>query len=204
MACTSADGDRRYTEHNSNLSSMGGAAPSSSTRSVVSSLRVFTKNACISSSKRLAVVLSELQSVSWHIVLFSETRASSGSVILDGGHKLFTFLGDHRYAGVGILVHADLVADVCRVHRVSGRVLAVDLRRGGHVFRIVSLYCPHGGYEIADLEEVYHQLYVLLLEAQRRNLRIIVGGDFNTVVGVGDRGILLNDFLHTFWLGDRQ
>ena len=200
MICTSADGDRRYRVHNNISSSAGGVASSSPARSVVSSLRVFTKNACISSSKRLAVVLSELQSVSWHIVLFSETRAASRSVVLDGGHKLFAFLGDHRYAGVDILVHADLVGDVYRVHRVSGRVLAIDLRRGGCVFRIVSVYCPHGGYEITDLEEMYHQLHVLFLEAQRRNFRIIIGGDFNIVVGVGDRGTLFNDFLHTFGL----
>ena len=41
----------------------------------------------------------------WDIVLFSETRAPSSEVTLEGGRKLFLDLGDYVAAGAGILVH---------------------------------------------------------------------------------------------------
>ena len=53
------------------------------------------------------------------MVLFSETRAASGTVVLDGGHELYAFLDEYRFAGVGILIHSRLAQQICRVHHVS-------------------------------------------------------------------------------------
>ena len=46
----------------------------------------------------------------------------------------------------------------------------------------------HAGYPKVDLDFFYDQLRVCLEEAWRMGHTIIVGGDFNTQVGVGIRG----------------
>ena len=85
---------------------------------------VLTKNARINSNERLVQALAELENVEWDIVLFSETRAMTGRIILDGGHALFTSITDNAFAGVGILLHAKHVNKSDCIHNVSGRVLA--------------------------------------------------------------------------------
>ena len=45
---------------------------------------VITKNARIHTAEKLLQVLAELQNVRWDVILFSETRASSGTKVLEG------------------------------------------------------------------------------------------------------------------------
>ena len=67
--------------------------------------------------------MAELEKHPWDIVLFSETRAPSGKVILDGGHVLYSNIGtDNAYAGVAILLHAKHCKKNTCVHMISGRV----------------------------------------------------------------------------------
>ena len=67
---------------------------------------MFAKNARLNSPQRINFLLAELSDVSWDIILFSETRAASATVILDGGHKLYTVHGNvsEQASGIGILV----------------------------------------------------------------------------------------------------
>ena len=65
----------------------------------------YAKNARLHGVDRLSTMLGELEQINWDIVLFSETRAESQNAILDGGHLLFTALGENSAAGVGILLH---------------------------------------------------------------------------------------------------
>ena len=67
---------------------------------------IFAKNARVLSVPKLTQLLAELSTISWDVILFSETRRPSGKHISDGGHVLFTHLEDNMYAGVGILLHA--------------------------------------------------------------------------------------------------
>ena len=60
-----------------------------------SELIIFAKNARIHTSEKIIQVLAELENVVWDVVLFSETRASQGKVMLDGGHALFTNISDN-------------------------------------------------------------------------------------------------------------
>ena len=91
-------------------------------------LVVLAKNARIHSNDKLVLVLAELEKHPWDIVLFSETRASSGKVVLHGGHVLYSNIGiNNAYAGVAILLHAKHVRKSTCVHMISGRVIAVDV-----------------------------------------------------------------------------
>ena len=72
---------------------------------------MFAKNARINSPQRIDILLAELSDVSWDIILFSETRMASATVILDGGHKLYRIHGNlsEQASGVSILVEKQLV-----------------------------------------------------------------------------------------------
>ena len=111
---------------------------------------MFAKNAQINSLQRIDILLAELSDVSLDIILFSETRAASATVILDGGHKLYSVHGNdfEKVSSVGILVEKQLVHSVIDVHRCSDRVMAVDMRSRHHCIRIISIYAPLYGYGI--------------------------------------------------------
>ena len=161
---------------------------------------VLAKNARINTNHKIVQVLAELENVEWDVVLFSETRAAKGNVILDGGHALYTNIGDNAFAGVGILLHAKHVNKSNRIYNVSGRVLALDFVVNGKRVRSIAVYVPHCGYSAQALEETYEQLRCSVSEAQKSKRRIIIGGDFNTCLKFGTRGILLEQFSKEFGL----
>ena len=101
------------------------------------------------------------------VVFFSETRAKTSIVILDGGHALYTNRIGNRYVGVGILLHAKHVKQSNRIHYISGRVLALDFVVEGKRVRSIVVYLPHCGYSAQDLKETYEQLRCIVSEAHR-------------------------------------
>ena len=76
----------------------------------------------------------------------------------------------------------------------------VDLLLGRQKFRVIAIYAPHAGYDDETLSKFYEELYVVLTEASQKGFRLIIGGDFNTVVGNGRRGEHLADLLCAFGL----
>ena len=85
------------------------------------------KNARLNGPHKLAELLVELATLDWDIILFSETRAESKTVEIEGGHCLYLHRGEYVASGVGVLIHARLVDSIRSTHFVSDRVLRVDL-----------------------------------------------------------------------------
>ena len=112
---------------------------------------VITKNARIGSIEKIVQVFAELATIPWDIVLFSETRASSGTKVLDGGHILYSTIDESNpYVGVAILLHAKHFNKNIRVYRTSGRVISIDFKMHGRIFCAISTYVPHCGYFYAN------------------------------------------------------
>ena len=86
-------------------------------------------------------VLAELEDHPWDIILFSETRAISGTQVLVGGHVLYSNIDvNNKYAGVAILLHAKHVKKNIRVHRISGRVIGIDYKMHGRNYCAIATY----------------------------------------------------------------
>ena len=85
---------------------------------------MLAKNARINTDDKIVQVLAELECHPWDVIFFSETRAATNKLILDGGHALYKNLTDNDYAGVGILLHTKHVKQNNSIHNVSGRVIA--------------------------------------------------------------------------------
>ena len=80
--------------------------------------------------------------------LFSQTRASIASVIIDGSHKIYTVHGNdvEVASGVGILVHVKCARAVIAIYRCSDRVMTIDLKFGHQTIRTIFVCMPHSGY----------------------------------------------------------
>ena len=116
---------------------------------------VLAKNARINTSKKIIEVLAELEGHPWDTILFSETRAVTNKIILDGGHVLYTNFTDNDSVGVGILLYAKHVKGNNSIHNVSGRVIALDFMLHGKRLRCISIYVPHSRYSAHDLAITY-------------------------------------------------
>ena len=116
---------------------------------------------------RIANVLTELDGIALDAVLFSETRAASQSIQLDGGHMLYTMKGESVASGVGILLHSRHVRRANKFLGISGRVAALDVKVRGKSIRLVATYMPHAGYPQVDFDVAWEQVQQFVEEAAR-------------------------------------
>ena len=124
----------------------------------------------------------------------------TGTYTLDDGAVLYTTRSELVDEGVAILTHTYLVPYVARFRRFGGRLIFVDLKLPHYTVRNVGIYRPPAGYSLDELKCLYDMLTVVLNEARQANFRIIWGGNFNTVLDVGERGALLDDLVNDLGL----
>ena len=81
---------------------------------------MYAKNGRIHTDERRIAILSELSLIQWHFICFSETRCLTQDVMLQGGHRLITFLESPATSGVGILTHSDYTPYIITKTRPNG------------------------------------------------------------------------------------
>ena len=69
---------------------------------------------------------------------------------------------------------------------LSERVLYVDVQIGKNKIRIIAAYAPHAGCSEPDFTNFSEQLHSALHGAYRDGRRVILGGDFNLQIDVGN------------------
>eukprot|EP00973_Karenia_brevis_P034883 4814367-Karenia_brevis.AAC.2 len=129
---------------------------------------------------RISNLLADLQSLHWDLVMVSEARASSQDVFLSGGHRLIMELGEYQASGVALLIHHRHVNRIQHIKRISDRVLAVDFKFDATRVRCIVVYIPHANLPVALYKDTYEKIHGLMNEAQELDMKIILGGDFNT------------------------
>ena len=137
----------------------------------------------------------EIAEINWDFICFSETRAADNDVLLTGGHRLLSSLHQQQFSGVALLIHARWADNIIGYNRFSSRVMYVDLQIERQLYRIISTYFPHAGYGYEDFTSILRDLRTVILEARCRKARVIIGGDFNTEHGRGQRGAELLNFV---------
>jgi exonuclease III len=129
--------------------------------------------------------VSEIQ---WDVVCLSETWANDGNYTLEGGHRLFCCRDEFRWSGVAILVNARWAPCIIDFCKISDRVAYVDLVLSGTKYRIIAVYVPHAGYHVDYFTVCFDHLRKTLLDGQRKGMKCMLGGDFNTEQNRGWRG----------------
>ena len=124
----------------------------------------------------------------WDIILFSETNTSPLDAILDGGHRLICYRDEYYAFGVGILIHQRWLDSIRYIHRISDRVLAIDIQMQMKIIRFISIYLPHAGFAHSNLLNQYDAIFKLVQSAKVKSMGIVLGGDFNTQYLSGPRG----------------
>ena len=104
------------------------------------SLPIISKNARINSNERIISLLAELSFQRWSFVCFSETRTEKMDCILTGGHRLICEYGGGVASGVAVLVHRQWVRFIRKKILVNDRLMAIDLKIGEKLERVVSVY----------------------------------------------------------------
>ena len=135
----------------------------------------------------LSILLAEIAEISWDIICFSETRAADADMLLMSGHRLLNSRGHQLYAGVSILVHSRWAEHILEFEQVSGRMVYADISIGGKIYRTISTYFPHAGYPWSEFKDCLHQLKDIVQNARGKQIKCMIGGDFNTEIGRGDR-----------------
>lgn len=102
---------------------------------------------------------AEISTSTWDIICFSERRAFSEKISLEGGHVLYLNLSNTSSAGVGILIHKRLASFVRREHYISDRILCMDLKIDARMYSVFAVYVPHAGYPKETLDCFYEQLF---------------------------------------------
>ena len=163
-------------------------------------LNILTKNGRINSEIRQILMLTELEllSTSWDVVCFSETRCISYDFILQEEYRVIFHFDGNGVAGVAIIIHQRHVKNIFLKITVDNRALAVDIKIGSKIMRIISIYAPHAGYHWNDFILFMDDISNLLMEAQDQHKIGIIACDFNLSLYHGDRGFQLDDLCHQF------
>ena len=72
------------------------------------------------------------------------------------------------------------MSSVRRIHRVSDRVMAVDVVVCSKLTRLISVYFPHSNLAPQLLDECYAQIFALIEDAMAKHLAFVVDGDFKS------------------------
>ena len=110
----------------------------------------------IQNSVRICELLAELTYLQWDIISVNETRAISQEMDFQEGHRLIAYRENYKAAGLGILLHSQLVPCIAKQYFISDRILRIDLRIGKRILSIYSVYVPHAGFPNADLDLCLH------------------------------------------------
>ena len=143
-------------------------------------LKIIGKNVqSLQTDNREEELLMELRSITWDVVLLSETwRAKTRERWLtEDGHMFCGAGGMKGERGTAILLHRRWTKSFSAFHAVSERVCAIDVGIGGRCLRFIAVYMPHGGYDDADVEGAYLQLDGLLCTVGRLKRTCILVGD---------------------------
>ena len=98
------------------------------------------------------------------------------------------------------MLHNRHRSKVKKFHAWSDRVASLDLTFSNFTMRVVAVYMPHAGYSHEYLLSVHDQVQACVDEALKHNDRVIIGGDFNTQLHLGPRGVLLHELVSMFGL----
>ena len=66
--------------------------------------------------------------------------------------------------------------------------------------RAVAVYLPHMGYTVSEFHDTFDQMRCVIDRGHKSRQRLIIGGDFNTQLGVGMRGAALAELQHSLSL----
>ena len=201
-----AQGAMASTKNDQILRLRGGASDTDSDDSSFIYIDIIAKNVqSIMAEDRLTLLLEEVETFSWDILLLTETwrEEEEESFITENGNHFLGAGGSRGSIGVAIILHKRWARNVGKVTICNSRLMAAYVTIAEKYFCFIVPYMPHGGCSDELVEKVYKEMEQIHIKAGRQNASSIFGADWNAVVGTwreGD-GILTTG---AYGLGDRD
>ncbi|XP_042891613.1 craniofacial development protein 2-like [Penaeus japonicus] len=106
---------------------------------------------------------------------------------LGAGYKLYYHGENGARNGVGVVVRGMHTNGVLEVRRITDRMMSLKLEIDGVLLNVVSAYAPQVGGDREEKEEFWEKLDEAV-ELIPKEVRLIIGADFNGHVGEGNSG----------------
>ncbi|KAI5742530.1 hypothetical protein M8J77_008273 [Diaphorina citri] len=106
-----------------------------------------------------------------------------GELIVDGYKMVYKGAERRKEHGVGFIYKQNLDKNVSKIIPKSDRIIAMRMRTEPVDTLIIQVYMPTSRAKDEEVEEVYKQIEEIMEENGKGQIRIIVMGDWNSVVG---------------------
>lgn len=110
------------------------------------------------------------------------------------------FNGDeNRIAGVGIIINTDLGHKIKSIIHFNERIIGIKIKtKPMDIFIIQKIYMPTSSHKDEEIDELYEQISEVIEMAKEKDNLIILGSDWNAVVGErSEQGVTGNFALGT-------
>uniref|UniRef100_A0A8D9ALQ1 Craniofacial development protein 2 n=1 Tax=Cacopsylla melanoneura TaxID=428564 RepID=A0A8D9ALQ1_9HEMI len=115
-----------------------------------------------------------------------ETTIGDYTMIYKGGEK--------KERGVGFIFKKKLDKNIIKIIPKSDRIIAMKIRSYPVDTLIIQVYMPTSEADDEDVEEVYKQIEEILDENGKGQVRSLIIGDWNSVVGEGREGNIVGNY----------
>ena len=83
-------------------------------------------------------------------------------------------------SGVGLIISKQFSKHIHKIESFKGRLISADMFFKGHIkIRIIQIYIHANTTQREEIEELYTKITNIIEDAQRKNFKLIVMGDFN-------------------------
>ncbi|XP_008479756.1 craniofacial development protein 2-like [Diaphorina citri] len=106
-----------------------------------------------------------------------------GELIVDGYKMVYKGAERRKEHGVGFIYKQNLDKNVSKIIPKSDRIIAMRMKTEPVDTLIIQVYMPTSRAKDEEVEEVYKQIEEIMEENGKGQMRIIVMGDWNSVVG---------------------
>ena len=137
--------------------------------------RCYFKNVMsLMTEEREQLLLEELQTIEWDIILLNETwRPAKEEIWSTSGHLFLGAGGTAHKSGVAIILNRRWVRSFKAFKRHSERLCSLDLNIQGRRIRFVVPYMPTAWHDDELVEEMYDNLSAICSNARSKNISLI-------------------------------
>ncbi|KAI5738445.1 hypothetical protein M8J77_007179 [Diaphorina citri] len=150
----------------------------------VQTMKVGTWNVrTMNREEKLENLRREMEKHNIDIMGISEVRWKGEGELTSGDHKMIYKGGAKKEKGVGFIYKRSMDKNVMKIIPKSDRVIAVKMKTEPVDTLLIQVYMPTSRGTDEEVEEIYKQVEEIMNENGRGQVRSIVMGDWNSVVG---------------------
>ena len=164
-------------------------------RNITTGLRIGTWNVRTMNIKgKLENVKKEMKRHNINILGLSEMRWKGEGEFDSDDYRVIYKGGNHKENGVGFVYEKKLDNTISKVMPISERVMAIKMLSEPVETLIIQVYMPTSEATEEEVDQIYDQIEDVYEENGKGQVRTIIIGDWNSVVGKGRQTNVVGDY----------